>query len=462
MPMLAGADRSRRCVLQVGALGSGLLTLPDWLQARAAAGGERRACQVILLYMDGGPSHIDLFDLKPGAPAEIRGPWSPVATSAAGVEIGELLPGLARQMHQVLLVRSVRHQETVHDPAVYQMLTGIPHLSSAGGLKVESTDLPHLSGAFSAALPAASTAMPPAIQMPELMKMDGRVLPGQGGGILGATFDPFLAEVSSDGTVTPPDFSLRAEVSRSRLAARSRLLSQFQTELSRYETHALAGRLQDFQAQALSVLTRPEIQQAFDVSRESPALAERYGRHRHGQSVLLARRLIEAGARFVTVYWGREPQDWADGVANRMANNPWDTHRNHFPLLRDTLVPRADQALSVLLADLADRGMLTDTLVVWMGDFGRTPRISRPWASRDHWPDAFSIVLAGGGVRAGSVFGRTDAHAAQVTEDPVSPADISATILHHLGVDPESSVQTAAGQRHRLSPGRVMTEWFGA
>jgi uncharacterized protein (DUF1501 family) len=176
--------------------------------------------------------------------------------------------------------------------------------------------------------------------------------------------------------------------------------------------------------------------------------------------VLLARRLVEAGTRFVTVYWGNEEQDWADGRGPRLANNPWDTHRNHFPLVKDDLVPRADQTLAALLSDLGERGMLDETLVLWMGDFGRTPYISKPWASRDHWPFAFTVLLAGAGVKAGSVLGATDRLAAQVTDHPVSPADLTATMLWALGVDPGHSVPAASGKPHRLSLGRALTECF--
>ncbi len=448
---------SRRSVLQVGSLGLGGLTLPQILKADAAANLKPvKSC--ILLYMDGGPSHVDLLDLKPQAPAEIRGPWKPISTSAAGIHVGELMPGLAKQMHQMLLVRSVRHQETVHDPAVYQMLTGCKHVSSAGGLKVEDTDLPHVASSFSRAGDVHS-GMPPAIQLPETMKMEGRVLPGQGGGILGATFDPFLVEVSQQGAVVPPAFTRQPGLEPLRLDRRSALLSQFNGELCRLESGMHAARFDRFQQQALSILAAPSIQQAFDMGRESPQTHARYGQHRHGQCVLLARRLIEAGSRFVTVYWGREPQDWADGV-QRFANNPWDTHRNHFPLVKDTLAPRADQALSALVEDLEERGLLEETLVVWMGDFGRTPKISRPWNSRDHWPHAFSILLAGGGINRGSVFGATDAHAAEVVDNPVSPADITATLLAALGADPHAIVPAANGKPHQLSTGRVVREWF--
>ncbi len=409
--------------------------------------------------MDGGPSHIDLFDLKPEAPAEIRGPWNPISTTAPGVQIGELLPGLAKQMHHVLLVRSVRHEETVHDPAVYQMLTGYKHISSAGGLKVEDTDLPHIASSFARA-DQSQIAMPRAMQLPETMKMDGRMLPGQNGGILGATFAPFLVEVSPEGRVIPPDFQRQRELDDQRLTRRSELLRRFNGELNRLHAIGESNRFDRFQEQALAILSAPSIQHAFDLSLESPRTHARYGRYRHGQSVLLARRLVEAGAKFVTVYWGREQQDWGDGVRGRYANNPWDTHRNHFPLLKETLAPRADQTFSSLILDLSERGLLDETLVVWMGDFGRTPRISKPWDSRDHWPEAFSILLAGGGVKAGSVYGSTDHQAAFVTDNPVSPADITATLLSALGVNPSEQIRASNGNLHRLSTGRVVNEWF--
>jgi len=455
MPVL-----SRRSLLQLGSLGLTGVTLPRVLGAESTLRPTRaKAC--LLVYLDGGASHIDLLDLKPAAPDAIRGPWQPIHTSAPGIDIGELLPRVAQQMHHALLVRSIRHEETVHDPAVYQMLTGYKHLSSAGGLKVEDTDLPHLSSAWSAA-DRSPMAMPKAIQLPETMKMEGRVLPGQNGGILGATFDPFLVEVTPEGDVLPPEFERSHDLAIPRILQRETLWRRLDRELSPFERPAIADRLNGFQHQALDILRQPAIQQAFDLNQESPTTHDRYGRDRHGQSVLLARRLIEAGSRFVTVYWGREQQDWADGKGLRYANNPWDTHRNHFPILRDSLTPRADRTLAALLDDLHQRGMLEDTLVLWLGDFGRTPRISRPWNSRDHWPDAFSIILAGGGVKRGEVYGATDRFAEQVTDSPVSPADLTATIIAALGIDPAMRVGTANGRMHQLSTGRVMREWFAS
>lgn len=445
----------RRRLLQLAGLGMTSYTSGNLLAAHGPQPVTARAKACILLYMDGGPSHIDLFDRKPDAPAEIRGPYKSIATSVAGTEIAELMPRLAGQMHRVMQIRSVCHQQMVHDPAVYQMLTGYKHVSSAGGLEVEETDLPHMAAAFAAA-DRTPAVMPKSMRLPDVMTMQARVLPGQNAGVLGPSFDPFPVSVARDGRVDKPDFTRQRDVTDAELATRSRLLN----DLDRREPTELEARLTGFRRQALEIITSHEVQTAFDLERETAATHDRYGRHRHGQSVLLARRLVEAGTRFVTVYWGNEEQDWADGKPAKLANNPWDTHRNHFPLTRDTLAPRADQACAALIADLAERGLLDETLVVWMGDFGRTPRITTPWASRDHWPHAFTVLMAGAGVRGGAIHGRTDRKAAFVEEDPVSPADLSATIFDALGVRHDTSVRTTGGAPHKLSTGRPLRELF--
>ncbi|MGE0605759.1 MAG: DUF1501 domain-containing protein [Pirellulales bacterium] len=462
---------NRRELLQVSLGGLAGVASPKMLSAaesgargegfageRSAGFGRANAC--ILLYMDGGPSQLDLWDLKPAAPAEIRGPWKPIDTTVPGLRIGEHLPLVARQMHHATLVRSVCHQETVHDPAVYQMLTGTKHISSAGGLKVEATDAPHLGAAFAYAdtVPAV---MPKLIQLPETMRMQDRVLPGQNAGYLGSTFDPFPIEITRSGQVERPRLAPQPGLPLPRMAGFSSLVKHLNGSPSRVDATLEIERFEAFQQQALEILSRPGIEAAFDLEREDGPTRDRYGRHRHGQSVLLARRMVEAGARFVTVYWGREPQDWADGRAPQVANNPWDTHRNHFPLVKDTLCPPADRALAALLEDLHLRGLLDETLVVWMGDFGRTPRISRPWGSRDHWPGAFSILLAGAGVRRGAIYGQTDQHAAAVTDSPLGPGDLAATIYYSLGLDPAAPIPAAQGGTRPLSPGRMVSGLLG-
>jgi hypothetical protein len=451
---------SRRQALQLASLGLTTVAAPNVTAAFGAPTASKpRARACILLYMDGGPSHIDLFDLKPDAPAEIRGPFRSIATSVPGTRVCEHLPRTAGQMHRILQVRSVRHEQLVHDPAVYQMLTGYQHVSSAGGLEVEETDLPHIAAAFAAA-DRGPAVMPRAVQIPDVMKMQSRILPGQNAGVLGPSFDLFPVSVSREGVVGKPDFTRQADVSDVRLAARSELLGRLASD-ARSETSDLEARLGVFRRQALEIVASPAVQTAFDLERETPAVLERYGRHRHGRSVLLARRLVEAGTRFVTVYWGNEEQDWADGKPPTLANNPWDTHRNHFPLVEKSLLPRADQALAALVDDLAQRGMLDEVLVVWMGDFGRTPRITDRWASRDHWPHAFTVLLAGAGTRGGAVYGRTDRRAAFVEEHPVTPADLTATIFDTLGLSPATTIRTTRDGAHQLSTGRVLSELFG-
>lgn len=446
---------ARRRFLQLAGLGLTSFTARGVVAAHGPQAPSARAKACILLYMDGGPSHIDLFDRKPEAPAEIRGPFGGIATSVPGTQIADVLPRLAGQMHRIMQVRSVCHRQMVHDPAVYQMLTGYKHVSSAGGLEVEETDLPHMAAAFAAA-DRTPAVMPKAMRLPDVMAMQARVLPGQNAGVLGPSFDPFPVSVARDGRVDKPDFTRQSDVSDAELSERARLLD----DLDRREPTELEARLAGFRRQALEIVASHDVQTAFDLERESTATHERYGRHRHGQSVLLARRLVEAGTRFVTVYWGNEEQDWANGKAPTVANNPWDTHRNHFPLTRESLAPRADQACAALIADLAERGLLDETLVVWMGDFGRTPRISTPWASRDHWPHAFTVLMAGAGIRGGAIHGRTDRRAAYVEEDPVSPADLTATIFDALGVRHDTTLRTSAGVPHKLSSGRPIHELF--
>jgi len=350
---------SRRQLLGRGVAASAALPVAGLFadESSPRLGGAAEAC--ILIYLDGGASHIDLLDLKPAAPAELRGPFKPIATSIPGVQVGESLPLLARQLHHATLVRSMCHTETVHDPAVYQMLTGYKHPSSAGGLEVQADDKPQLAAAFSRADRRAAV-MPRTIEIPETMRMGARVLPGQNAGLLGAAWDPFRLMVSMSGEVTPPPFDLPEHLDRRRYDAWTALLDQINGRMSPLGERARRDEVVDvfetYQRQARELVATPKARAAFELDREPAEVRDRYGRHRHGQSVLLARRLVEAGSRFVTVYWGQEPQDWADGKGERLANNPWDTHRNHFPLVRDTLAPRADQAVAALLADLHDRG----------------------------------------------------------------------------------------------------------
>jgi hypothetical protein len=451
---------NRRGLLRFGTVQLGGLWLPSLLQERAAAAGETsprpRAKACILLFMDGGPSQIDMWDMKPEAPSDIRGPFTPIRSTVPGLQVCEHLPLMARQMHRVTVVRSMQHAELVHPPAVTCALTGFAPSRTAGG-NGRRDRLPHLGAAFGKADPTPCV-VPKVISLPEVMKIDALVIPGQDAGYLGAASDPLLVEVTPGSEVRKPDvFQPAGRLTPERLARRGTLLDQVRERQTQLEPYR---ELDALQQRAFAMLSGVRISDAFDLARESAKLRDRYGRHRQGQCTLLARRLVEAGVRFVSVYWGREKQYWGDGNHERVVNNPWDGHRNHFPICKDDLFPRADQAFSALLEDLAARGLLEETLVVWMGEFGRAPRIGEVTdnagtdkTGRDHWPFAYSVVLAGGGMPAGAVYGATDGTSSQITENPVTPADLTATMLQALGVDPRQMVRDPENRPVRLTEG---------
>ena len=448
----------RRSLISLGCFGLTSLGLPNALQSAIESSNVTRAKSVLLLYMDGGPSHIDMFDLKPQAPDQIRGPVSAIHSCIPGISVGEYLPMLSQQMHHVVQIRSIRHKDVPHDQAVYQMLTGYRHNIQAGGLKVQNTDLPHMSCGFNR-VGTEAVDIPKTIQIPGPMRIDARILPGQNAGILGARWNPFPVHVTRSGKVVPPQLARIEQITENRLLDRRKLLDTLQN--NRIFENASSTEFAALQEQVVRILQKPSIHKAFDLDRESDTLRDAYGRDRHGQSTLLGRRLIEAGARFVTVYWGKETQDWGGKWKPMLVNNPWDTHRNHFPLIKDSLIPRADRTLAALLADMSNRGLLDETLVVWMGEFGRSPRISKIFSTpgREHWPHAFTILMAGAGIRGGSVYGKTDRYGEFVTDDPVAPADVTATIFNAMGINPHQKVH-ASNQPHQLSTGRPLHELF--
>jgi hypothetical protein len=429
-------DLSRRRFLGVGTLGGlGLgLSLPGWLAASRAAPGSGPGCfgkarRCILLFPFGGPSQIDTFDPKPEAPSAIRGEFQPIATSLPGVQFSELLPGFARRADRLCLIRSVSHTDTVHTSAGYTMLTGVPHrlanTTTAALIHPSPDDHPNI-GAILARVRPSRHGLPTAVQMPEVVKDAGvNELPGQDAGFLGRQYAPFLHQADTKaGTFTPPEIGLPEGITARRLDARRHLLGQVESRLAALESSGQAGLLDAHAERAYTLLRSPEARQAFELDREPRRVRESYGEHLFGQGCLLARRLVEAGVGLVTVYWHYEgPED----------SPSWDTHENNFRHLRQRLAPPADRAFSALLDDLDARGLLDDTLVVWMGEFGRSPRIN-PKAGREHWPHVQSVILAGAGVRPGFVHGASDRIGAYPADAPVSPADLHATLLHLLGV----------------------------
>jgi hypothetical protein len=443
---------SRREALWAGGLGVFGLTLGDLLTAQAATGrrpsvrpgGRAKAC--ILLFMWGGPSHLDTWDPKPDAAAEVRGEFGTIATRVPGVRLSEHFPRLAQLADRYAIVRSLTHDDPAHLSSVHHVLTGhhAPKVKSDAD-PPSRRDSPAIGSALARLRPG-DRALPPFITMPWIVShpaAPGGKAPGQNAGWLGAAYDPFVLAADP----AAPDFDVAelrraADLSAERLEARHRLLTNL-------DTYTLRGQeLSDSHRRALDLLTSSTARRAFDLSREPAPVRDRYGRHVHGQCLLLARRLIEAGVRLVCVNWHQDGQFF------------WDTHQNNFASLKTRLMPPADQGFSALLEDLLQRGLLEETLVVWVGEFGRSPRISRNNAGREHHPGCYSAVLAGGGVKGGQVHGRSDRQAAYPAENPVSPADLTATIYHALDIPPATTLPDREGRPVLLTQGRPLSVLF--
>jgi hypothetical protein len=435
--------------LQTAGLGALSLFWSDWLRASATGGaGEARpgrAKSVILIFNAGAPSHIDLWDPKPDAPDAIRGELSPIATSVPGVQVSELLPRMARHMHRLAVVRSVHHTHGGHNAGMYWSIVGKPYRTDGTLMNPSRTDLPSIGTlvGWLARRDGYSGAMPPYVITPA-PHCDSTVYitPGQFGGCLGAQHDPLVLHADPNApNFRVPNLALTADTPVARVDARRALLGRIAGPGGDRQRGA-QPILQTFDVnhdKAFSLVTSQEVQRAFDLSLEPDRVRERYGRHTWGQSHLLARRLVEAGVRFVTT-----------------VNGPsivWDTHSDNFRQLKTRLVPPMEMGFAALLDDLQDRGLLDSTLVVWMGDFGRTPRIN-PGAGRDHWPQCYTMVLAGGGIRGGQVYGSSDSQGAVPRTFPTAPADIHATMLTALGYDPHGIMyMSPEGRPFPLSEG---------
>ena len=396
--------------------------------------------------MWGGPSQLDTWDLKPEAPGEVRGEFKPIATNVPGIHISEHFPLLAPLADHYAIIRSMTHDDPAHLSSVHHILTGrhAPKVKSDAE-PPSRKDSPHV-GSVLAYLHPTKRVLPPFITLPWIVShpaAPGGVAPGQNAGWLGQMYDPFV--ISGDPNSARFQIAgLRgpADVSLPRLAGRRSLLAQ----LDGHE--AGAADYSRCRQRAFDLVTSPSTQQAFALDREAPAVRDRYGRHIHGQCLLLARRLIEAGARLVEVNWHQDHQTF------------WDTHVNNFKRLKNQLMPPADQGFSALLEDLAQRGMLGETLIVWVGEFGRNPTISRGNAGREHHPWCYSAVLAGGGIRGGQVYGRSDRLAAYPAENPVTPADLTATIYSALGVTSDVTLQDRQGRPVGLTEGSPVLSLF--
>ncbi|WP_375314911.1 DUF1501 domain-containing protein [Schlesneria sp. DSM 10557] len=435
---------SRRKLLKIGSLGlAGMgLSLPHLLASDAAKANSRRstlADNCILLFLNGGPSHLDMWDLKPNAPDGIRGEFKPISTSLPGYQMCEHLPRLSRQAHLATVVRSMNHTvNNSHAAAVYASLTGHDRGEQGGGAK--ATDHPSLGSIMARVRPTEANVVPH-VCLPYITKegAGGPPQPGFFGGILGNSYDPlFVLKDPNAPDFRVPELTLQQEVSFDRLDARRKLFES--AESAAKATSATTGEMTRMQSRALDLLTSETTQRAFRLTEESDAMRESYGRNIYGQSALLARRLVEAGTRIVTISWAPD------------ANATWDTHGSNFVSLKNTLLPQFDAACASLVADLSERGMLDRTVVAVIGDFGRTPRINANNGGRDHWNFCYSVMMVGGGFKPGLIYGSSDATGAFPASQPLVPGDIISTIYTALGVDPTGDIHDAFQRPYRIVP----------
>ncbi|MFO0965657.1 MAG: DUF1501 domain-containing protein [Gemmataceae bacterium] len=442
---------SRRDILHAGGLGLLGLSLPELLraQAHASAATPRRARACILLFLMGGPPQHSTWDPKPDAPAEVRGEFGPMRTNVSGIQICELMPRLAQRADKLCILRAVATDDNAHSSSGYYMMTGVPHAPK----NVENANpgapnnWPNLGGIMQK-LRGGSAAFPAAVRLPHrIFNTDGSVWPGQDAGMLGRSADPWLLRCEP-ATTGIADFSLAADVPLSRIGERHALLNRIDHAIASVERRGALAQYDHQTQQAFDLLRSIQSRNAFNLEHEPAATRDRYGRGQFGQSVLLARRLVEAGVGLIQVNWFRGPEEPSDAPC-------WDSHANEGARLKNVLVPPTDNAFAALLDDLEVRGLLDDTLIVCLSEFGRTPRFNGR-AGRDHWGHVFSVALAGAGIRGGQVLGASDRIAAYPRDGRVKPEDITATIFHCLGYGAETEVHDTMGRPLAISRGQVI------
>ncbi|HSI12910.1 MAG TPA: DUF1501 domain-containing protein [Chthoniobacter sp.] len=453
-PSDPGSYATRRQMLR--ATGLGLLGLSgnplaalSALEPPTTRTGPGKAKSIILIFNGGAPSHIDLWDPKPEATAEVRGSFSTIKTNVPGVHISELLPRMAQRMDKLALIRSVHHEHTSHNSGMYWSTAGRPYRVDSTLINPSRTDLPGVGTlvGWLAQRDGFSRGVPPYVITP-FPHCDSKayITPGQYGGCLGARFDPFVLDADPNAKdFKVRNLSLEQGLTADRLGDRLDLLRGLGAHAAPIASPQMAD-IDIFTQQAVSILQSGKAAEAFDLSKEPDSVRERYGRHSWGQSHLLARRLVEAGTRFVTTVNG--------------PSITWDTHKDNFNALKNRLVPPMEQAYAALLDDLDERGLLETTLVVWMGEFGRTPKINVD-AGRDHWPGCYSVLLAGGGIRGGQVIGASDSIGAFPKDRPTTPAEIHATMYAALGYDVRGiTYQSSDGRPIALTEGSPINELF--
>ena len=445
---------TRRDVVRIGGAGWLGLGMEHFLQADELVKRAAKAKSVIFLYQFGGPSHVDTFDLKLDAPSGVKTQFGSISSAIPGVPVCEYLPETAKILDKVTLIRSVHHTMNNHNSAAYHALTG--HAPALDDIRLrDSLELfPAYGSVADRYLPPAE-GLPSFVALPHVMS-DGSVTPGQHASFLGKTHDPLLiTEDPNDTGFRLPELSLPAGVSPERLHRRREMQNLVNSQLKSLESQPVARGLNDYFDRALSMLSSPKVREAFDLSKEKVELRDRYGRTTYGQSCLLARRLVESGVKFVNVYFSNSIG------GQKFDGGGWDTHgfnnTRMYPILKAWQLPQTDHTLPVLLNDLEERGLLNETLVLWMGEFGRSPRLNDN-ISRDHWPRCYTVLAAGGGMPRGHVYGASDKQGAFPAKDPVTLGDLSATMFELLGIPSETEMRDALNRPLPIADGRPIAE----
>ncbi|HTN75844.1 MAG TPA: DUF1501 domain-containing protein [Pirellulaceae bacterium] len=445
---------TRRELLRIGGVGLGGLALPQLLQRQAQGATQQRATakSVIVLFVTGGFPHHESWDPKPSAPAEIRGQFGVIPTRTPGYFVGELMPKTAELTDKIAVIRSMVTGDNAHSTSGYQMLTGVPHapLNRENAKPGRPNDWPAVGGIVQALRPPQG-GLPASVALPRrIANNNGQdPWPGTDAGFLGRKYDPWLLECNpNDKVFGVPGCELTDDITPLRLDGRRSLLAQFNDHAQAIDRTAAGANLDLYRQQAIDLIAGGKASAAFDLQQESDATRERYGRTIFGQSTLLARRLIEAGVSLVQVTPASDDKKLPNGGG-------WDTHEKHNESLKGWLMPTFDQTYSALLLDLQERGLLDETLVCLVTEFGHTPKFNAK-AGRDHWGRVFSIALAGGGIRGGIVHGASDRQAAEPLADIVRPCDYLATVFHCLGFEPDTLVHDAQGRPFPISNGKVL------
>ncbi len=465
---------SRREFMRVGGATLLGLSLPQFfsLQANASPAspfegstGYGRAKSVILLFLQGGPSHIDIWDPKPDAPSNIRGLFKAINTNVDGIQLSETMPLLAQHADKYTLIRSMSYTPAGlfnHTAAIYQMLTGYPpdKVSPSGQLEPPSPrDFPTAGSQISKLKPLKDP-MLPFVEMPRPLQESSVIGKGGSAGFLGKAFDPYRLYQDPNKPIDLGDLALRSDVSPERLKERFYLLKGINGSMPELEKAVSSYALDDYYQKAYSLLLSGQARNAFDLEQEKPETRDKYGRTTFGQGALLARRLVQAGTRFVQLNW--------PSVANGdPTTTAWDTHTSNFGPLKNLHCPVLDQTLSALLEDMSQLGMLEDTLVVAVGEFGRSPRLGVSTSGntnspdgRDHWPYCYTALVTGAGIKKGQLYGKSDETASSPKENPVHPTELLATIYYALGIDPGQMILNDLGQPRELVKGAPLVKLF--